>query len=208
VGIAGPGDALANWSRTRRTIELIKEADHAVMLCLSTNGLLLSHYSPHIIGLGIGYVTITVNALDPLIGQQIYRSVTYQGTRYSGSEGAEILQMNQVKGIKHLCDSGVVVKVNIVALPGINDGHIPVLTKYLGEMGVSVCNIMPLIPVKGSVFAHLPQTSMRELISLRRRCEEHLPQIYPCRQCRADAVGLLDNNLTLNSEERSSCHAG
>jgi len=208
VGIAGPGDALANWTRTRQTIRYIKEIDRDVMFCLSTNGLLLSEYSPQIVDLGVGYVTVTINCLDPFIGQYIYRSVSYQGKRYCGTEGAEILQMNQIRGVKYLCDSGIVVKVNIVALPGINDHHIPVLTKALANMGVSICNIMPVIPVKGSAFAHLPRTSIRDLYSLRKKCEEYLPQIYHCRQCRADAVGLLDENLTINTGERSNCYAG
>jgi len=207
VGIAGPGDALANWTRTRQTIEGIKKFDENVMLCLSTNGLLLPEYSPQIVELGVGYVTVTINALDPLVGQNICRSVSYRGKTYGAIEGAEILQKNQIKGVKYLCDSGIVVKVNIVALPGINDHHIPVLTKALANMGVSICNIMPLIPVRGSAFAHLPQTNMKDLNLLRHECEEYLPQMYHCRQCRADAVGLLDDKLTLITEERSKCYA-
>ncbi len=45
VGIAGPGDALANWENVRRSIELIKEADQEVIFCLSTNGLMLTKYA-------------------------------------------------------------------------------------------------------------------------------------------------------------------
>ena len=44
VGIAGPGDPLANPERTFRTFELIKEKAPDIKLCLSTNGLKLTEY--------------------------------------------------------------------------------------------------------------------------------------------------------------------
>jgi MoaA/NifB/PqqE/SkfB family radical SAM enzyme len=39
VGIAGPGDALANFEETKKTLELIRRHDGNVTFCLSTNGL-------------------------------------------------------------------------------------------------------------------------------------------------------------------------
>ena len=40
AGIAGPGDALANWPAVSKTLSLIRKADKDVFFCLSTNGLL------------------------------------------------------------------------------------------------------------------------------------------------------------------------
>lgn len=45
VGIAGPGDALANWENTRDTLRYIRAFDKDVTFCLSTNGLKLTKYA-------------------------------------------------------------------------------------------------------------------------------------------------------------------
>ncbi|HEX3014950.1 MAG TPA: nitrogenase cofactor biosynthesis protein NifB [Desulfobacteria bacterium] len=191
VGIAGPGDALANWEQTEKTLKLIRQSDQKVTFCLSTNGLMLPEYAAKIVALGVRHVTVTVNCLDPVIGAQIYKHVLYKGQKYVGSEAAGILVENQLSGIRYLVQHGVVVKVNTVMLKGINDTHIPAVVKKMKELGVFISNIMPLIPASGSVFEHHPQTGMKELNALRRVCQVDLQQMYHCQQCRADAIGLL-----------------
>ena len=95
VGIAGPGDALANWESTKATIEKIKETNADVTFCLSTNGLMLPEYAEEVIALGVHHVTVTVNTLDPEIGAKIYKVVSYKGRNYEGIAGAELLLKNQ-----------------------------------------------------------------------------------------------------------------
>lgn len=201
VGIAGPGDALADWNKTRETIELIKNSDPDVLFCLSTNGLLLPEYAPEIVKLGVNHVTVTVNCTEPVIGAQIYGAVNYQGTRYVGAEGAEILLNNQQAGIRYLAEHGVVVKVNIVMITMVNDRHIPTVVKKVKQLGASLTNIMPFLPTQGSVFSGLPQTSMHDVTAMRVACNSELKQMTHCRQCRADAIGLLCQDR--NSEFRS-----
>lgn len=197
VGIAGPGDALANWENTRYTLELIRSSDKEVIFCLSTNGLMLPDYAQDLIDLGVKHVTVTVNCLDPEIGAKIYRYVSYRGKTYTGALGAEILRDNQLQGIKYLAEKGVLVKVNIVMIKSLNDQHIPGVVKKVKGLGAFVTNIMPLIPASGSVFKHYPPTSIKELNDLRRECEVDLQQMYHCKQCRADAIGLLGNDKSL-----------
>ncbi|WP_413699004.1 radical SAM protein [Psychromonas sp. KJ10-10] len=67
IGIAGPGDPLANPVRTFKTLELIREAMPDIKLCLSTNGLVLVDHIDDILRLGVDHVTITINALDEVI---------------------------------------------------------------------------------------------------------------------------------------------
>ncbi|MDR1446634.1 MAG: radical SAM protein, partial [Treponema sp.] len=45
VGIAGPGDALANFEKVKECFALIRGVDNEVTFCLSTNGLLLPRYA-------------------------------------------------------------------------------------------------------------------------------------------------------------------
>lgn len=197
VGIAGPGDALADWCFTRKTIENIKEKNPDITFCLSTNGLLLPEYAPEIVELGINHVTVTVNAIDPAIGAQIYKYVLYKGNKYEGLAAAELLLQNQLAGIEYLTKQGVLVKINIVMIKGLNDRHIPEVVRKVKELGVFITNIMPLIPAQGSAFEHFPQTSMKEINELRNICQLDIQQMRHCQQCRADAVGRLHEDRSL-----------
>ena len=194
VGIAGPGDALANWEKTRKVIELIQEEDKEIIFCLSTNGLLLPALAGELLELGLRHITVTVNCLDPIIGAQIYSHISYRGEKYKGVQGADLLINNQLQGIKMLADHGVLVKVNTVMIEGINDGHVLEIAKRVGELGAHMGNIMPLIPAQGSAMeAYLP-TSMKRLNEVRQLCQGDLPQMTHCKQCRADAIGMLGND--------------
>jgi len=206
VGIAGPGDALANWSSTRRSIELIKEADPEVIFCLSTNGLVLPDYAREIVELGIKHVTVTVNSLDTVTGSQIYRHVNYRGKVYRGAAGAEILLRNQQKGIKYLSRNGVLVKVNIVMVKGVNDERIPKVVRRVKELGAFITNIMPLVPAPGSVFQDYAPTDAAELDLMRDHCGQDMRQMRHCKQCRADAIGLLsdDRSLEFSTAEKQN----
>jgi len=116
---------------------------------------------------------------------------------YQGTEGAGILLKNQLAGIKYLAGRGIVVKVNIVMIQGINDSEIPEVVKKVKELGVFITNIMPLIPAQGSAFENHPQTSMKELNKMRDICQADLQQMRHCKQCRADAIGLLGEDRSL-----------
>jgi len=194
VGIAGPGDALANFDEVRKTLKLIKEYDNDVTFCLSTNGLMLPFYAQELIDLGVSHVTVTMNAIDPKITAKVYKFIDYLGVTYTGEEGTQILLNNQLSGIKYLADRGIMVKVNIVMLKGINDHHIEAITKKVKELGAGITNIMQMIPVKGSVFENMPLTSNKEIMDLRKKCEVNIKQMYHCKQCRADAIGLLGDD--------------
>ncbi|MBU2702103.1 nitrogen fixation protein NifB [Sporomusaceae bacterium BoRhaA] len=194
VGIAGPGDALANWDQVKRSIELIKAVSPEIIFCLSTNGLMLPEYAQEIIKMDVKHVTITMNCLDAAIGAKLYRYVDYHGQRYSGEKGASLLNQNQLEGLSLLTQGGVLVKVNIVMVPGINDRHIPQVVRKARDLGAFVTNIMPLIPAPGSVFEFMPQTSMKEINKMRDTCQIDLRQMRHCQQCRADAIGLLEQD--------------
>ncbi|WP_058485530.1 nitrogenase cofactor biosynthesis protein NifB [Defluviitalea phaphyphila] len=206
LGIAGPGDALANFDKTKETIERIKEYDPEVIFCLSTNGLMLPDYAEEIINLGVEYVTITINAIDPLIGANIYRKINYKNKEYSGKEGAKILIDNQLEGLKYLSDKGVFCKINTVFIKTINDDHIEKLVIEVKNKGAFMTNIMPLIPVKGSFFEHMPIVSNKELYIVRENCKKYIKQMSHCRQCRADAIGKLSHDISKNFEHKCYTH--
>lgn len=191
VGIAGPGDPLADWELSSETIRLIRQEDPDVLLCMSTNGLKLPALAPSIIEHGVSHLTVTVNTLSPETGAKIYRYVNYQGRKYTGTKGASLLLEKQLEGIHFMTRKGMIVKINIVMIPGINDFEIPDVVGKMKDLGVYITNIMPLIPVKETVFENLPATNIQDLLSMRLKCQTQMRQMFHCQQCRADAVGLL-----------------
>lgn len=205
VGIAGPGDALANFEETKKTLELIREYDKDVTFCLSTNGLMLPKYANELCDLGVTHVTVTMNAVDVKIGAKIYKHVNYGDTRFEGESAAAILLANQLSGLRLLIARGIICKVNIVTLKGINDYHIPDIVKKVNELGCFITNIMPFIQVEGSTFEHLPTTSNKEINKIRANCSSIMKQMYHCRQCRADAIGTLDADRSIEFEGCKGC---
>ena len=201
AGIAGPGDALANFEQTSETLRLIRDYDPDVTFCIATNGLLLPQYVSQLKELGVSHVTVTVNAVDPAVGAKIYNHVNYMGRTYSGAEGAAVLLANQLAGIKMLCANGMTCKVNCVVLKGVNDGHVFEVVKTVSDLGAFMTNIMPHIPVKGSAFEGLDRVTNKEIAVIRRQCGAHIKQMTNCRQCRSDAAGTLDEDISIEFEE-------
>ena len=192
IAVAGPGEPLYN-EETFETFRLVKEEFPRLMRCMSTNGLLLPDRIDDIEELGIGTLTVTLNAVDPAIGRDIYSFVNYHGKIYRGREAAEILLRNQLKGIEEAVKRKIVVKVNTVLIPTVNDKHIVDIAKKIGEMGVYMQNIMPLIPQ--FKFAHIAPPIPQEKKEMQEKCSEYLMQMTHCRQCRADAIGKLGKDI-------------
>ena len=207
IGIAGPGDPLANPVRTFKTLELIREAMPDIKLCLSTNGLTLVDYVDDLVKYGVDHVTITLNTLDEVVGAQIYEWVYLDGKRYTGVEGARILIDRQIAGIKALAKAGILTKINSVLIPGINDDILPDLSKTLRNNDVFLHNIMPLISKAehGTYFGLNGQRepSEEELDNVRELAGANVSQMKHCQQCRADAIGLIkeDRSAEFNLED-------
>ncbi|OUC14064.1 MAG: nitrogenase cofactor biosynthesis protein NifB [Alkalinema sp. CACIAM 70d] len=196
LGIAGPGDPLANPEKTFRTFELIADKAPDIKLCLSTNGLMLPDYIDRIKQLNVDHVTITINMVDPEIGTQIYPWVHYRRKRYKGLEAARILHERQMEGLQALKEADILCKVNSVMIPGINDHHLVEVDRVIREKGAFLHNIMPLIsaPEHGTHFGLTGQRgpTPKELKTLQDQCaDSNMKMMRHCRQCRADAVGLL-----------------
>ncbi|MGP8319404.1 MAG: nitrogenase cofactor biosynthesis protein NifB [Methanosarcinaceae archaeon] len=199
IGIAGPGDPLAN-DETFETFKLIGEEFPDLTLCMSTNGLYLPQKLPELIRLGLSTLTVTVNAVDPKIMEKIYSHIVYDGKVYKGIEAAMIMHKNQMEGIKAAVDAGLAVKINTVLIPTINDDHIIDIAKKMKEMGVYIMNVMPLI--NQGAFAHLTPPTAQERSEIQKECEPYVTQMKHCRQCRADAYGLIGEDLSQVSDKR------
>ena len=198
AGIAGPGDSLASAERTFRTLDLIRKAAPDVKLCLSTNGLGLPDYVDRIKEFDVDHVTVTVNMIDPEVGEKIYPWIYFGGRRWRGKEASRILSERQLEGLEKLAAEGILVKVNSVMIPGVNEEHLVEVNKKVKSLGAFLHNVMPLIsaPEHGT---HYGLTGRRgptpqELMSLQDRLGGQMSVMRHCRQCRADAVGFLGDD--------------
>ncbi|MFH1035510.1 MAG: nitrogenase cofactor biosynthesis protein NifB [Pseudomonadota bacterium] len=190
AGIAGPGDPLANPEATLETMRLVRQRFPRLLICLSSNGLAVPPYLDEIAELA-SHVTLTINAVDPEVGQNIYGWARDGKVVYRGKEAAELLLERQMTALVGLKERGVMVKVNTIVIPGINDQHLEAVARRVGSMGADIHNLMPLFPNVDTPFAEVPEPAAEQMTSLRSLCGEHLPQMSHCTRCRADAVGLL-----------------
>lgn len=197
IGIAGPGDPLAN-DATFETMTAIHEEFPELVLCISTNGLALPDRIEELMRSGVRSITITINAATPAVAERIYSWVSYRGKRYTGKEAAQRIVANQWRGLINAVDAGFIVKVNTVLIPGINDAEIPLIAWGAGERGADIMNIMPLIPQ--AEFADLSRPSRENIEKKRKKCSRHIPQMSHCRQCRADACGILGEDKDMELE--------
>ena len=192
VGIAGPGDPLAN-EETFETLKAVHEKYPETILCISTNGLLLPDKLDELESYNVKNITVTLNAIDVAVGEKIYSFVEYENKRYTGREAAELLLHQQMKGIEDAVKRGMLVKINTVYIPGVNDFHIPEIAKKVGAVGVFNFNIIPLIPQYK--FKDIVPPTPQEKARMHELCAPYVRQMRHCQRCRADAVGLLGKDV-------------
>ncbi|MEJ2200522.1 MAG: radical SAM protein [Desulfuromonadaceae bacterium] len=196
VGIAGPGDPLAN-PKTFATFDLVRAAFPEMILCLSTNGLLLPEMMPKILAADVHSLTVTINALTPETGAKVYPWIRYQGVRLEGEEASALLIAQQFKGLQLAAMAGLLVKVNHVYIPGVNDHETIDLAVKVRNLGAAMMNIIPVIPL--GLFQEIEPPSESVMDIVRNQAELILSQARHCKQCRADAAGLVGQDLDLDA---------
>jgi nitrogen fixation protein NifB len=187
VGVAGPGEPLAN-EETIQSLRLIRSEHTNLVLCLCTNGLNLPDYCEELRTFRVQHLTITINGFDPSVVARIQPVVEKDGRVYEREEAAELLIKNQVEGLQSAVAGGMFVKVNTVVIPEINGDHILSTARTVKDIGARVFNPMPLIP-RGS-FNHMKAPDSKFMAELRSICGAFIPVFHQCKQCRADAEGI------------------
>ncbi|MGW8194851.1 MAG: radical SAM protein [Desulforhopalus sp.] len=202
AGIAGPGDPFANGPETMATMRTIRRQHPETLLCVSSNGMDIGPYIEELAEIAVSHVTITVCAVDPEIGKEIYSWVKDGNVIYKGLQGAQILLSRQLAAIRKLKQHDITVKVNCIVIPGVNDHHIERVAQKMKELGVDLFNAMAMFPNVNTPFADIEQPGKKMMEEIRATAEQYLPQMRHCTRCRADAVGLLDDDRT---DEFRSC---
>ncbi|MBI5416353.1 radical SAM protein [Candidatus Poribacteria bacterium] len=203
VGIAGPGDALANSDKVFKTLRLIREYDKKIDFCISTNGVNLVKYLDEIKDIGIKYITVTVNSRKIEVARTLYKWAHDGQTFLKGANAAKFILEKQEEALDALKKLNIHLKINTVYIPGVNDFEIEDIVQFAKQKKANIINIMPFIPAQGTYFENFPMVSRITLNSIRQKMSNILPQMMHCQQCRADAVGKLigeapvffDNNI-------------
>jgi len=191
VGIAGPGDPMCEPGHTLEAVRAVHREYPEVLICISTNGLNMAEHVDDLAAAGVTHATVTINAVDPSVGAKIYSWVMMKNVVLRGVEAAGLLLSRQREAVAALKERGLTVKINTVIIPGINLSHIPAIAEETARLGADIMNCIPMIPVAGTPFQYLGAPTDIEIKAARDGASVHVPQMYHCRRCRADAVGLI-----------------
>ncbi len=191
VGIAGPGDPFASPDEVLETLRLVRTQYPDMLLCVATNGLNVHPFVDELAELQVSHVTLTINAINPAIGANIYAWVRDGKTIYRGEPAAEILLQRQLSAITALKQRGIVVKINTIVIPGVNEDHVEEIAQEMTRLGADIMNCVPMYPVADTPFGGKEEINLAEIARMRKTAGAYLPQMNHCTRCRADAAGML-----------------
>lgn len=191
TGIAGPGDPFANPEETMETLRLVREEFPEMILCVSTNGLNLYPYIENLAALEVSHVTVTVCAVDPHIAAEVYAWIRPEKKPYRGIEAGEIMVERQLAAITELKKHDIIVKVNSIIIPTVNEEHLEAVARRCSSLGADLINPIPMVSNEGSEFGTLPEPEKDSVDSIKRSLSVYMPVMSHCMRCRADAAGIL-----------------
>jgi len=124
-------------------------------ITLTTNGTLLSRYAKELKLYGVERINISLDTLDPIVFTKL--------TRRNALEAV-------LKGIDTALEAGIKVKINTVALKGVNDREIPSLIEWAHNksMDITLIEVMPLGDIdEDRVDQYIPLNSIRDNLEQR-----------------------------------------
>ena len=119
-------------------------------LTLTTNGSQLTKYATELVDLGIKRINVSLDTLDA----DKFKEITRWG---------DLVKVQA--GIIAARDAGLAIKINTVALKGVNEGEIETIIRWCGDEGLDMTLIetMPLGDIGGDrVDQYLPLSEVRE----------------------------------------------
>lgn len=146
VGITGPGEPLADPDPTLETLRAVREKHPELALTLATNGLSAAQHAAALTELGLSHVTVLVDAVDPVIVEQLYAWIR-PGTRTLPlPEASRLLVDEQARAIRAFREAGLFVKVNMTVIEGINEEHVADVASVVATLGADMLALAPFHP--------------------------------------------------------------
>ena len=121
-------------------------------LTLTTNGSQLARFAPALFAAGVRRVNVSLDTLDPAK----FRAITRWGDLSRVMAGIDAAQA-----------AGLALKINMVALRGVNDGEIPQMLEWAHKRGMDITLIetMPLGEVEHRAERYLPLSLARSRLA-------------------------------------------
>lgn len=85
--------------------------------------------------INVGVKTVTVNAVYPAVLKNICAYIIYHGQYMTGEAAARYLILAQLMGIEKIARLGVVVKINTVLIPGVNEHQVEEVARVTAGAG-------------------------------------------------------------------------
>jgi nitrogen fixation protein NifB len=201
VGVAGPGDALAS-DHALEALRLVHERFPDLIGCLSTNGLALSGKAHLLAPAGVRTLTVTINAMTEAVFEQVCSGIFVDGRWMEGPKAGRRMIEAQFSGIAAAVAEGLVVKINTVLIPGVNEGQTGLIARQTAAAGASLINVIPLIPQHE--LSDRPAPTCGEITAARKAVEQYLPVFRHCTHCRADACGVPGKDIDMGMHKAES----
>jgi GTP 3',8-cyclase len=132
-----------------RSLSRHLEAGTLQEITLTTNGSQLARFADELAGCGVRRVNVSLDTLDPAR----FRAITRRGDLGRVLAGIDAAQQ-----------AGLAVKINVVALKGVNEDEFESMVQWAHarKMGVTFIEVMPLGEIEAERFdQHLPLTMVR-----------------------------------------------
>jgi cyclic pyranopterin phosphate synthase len=130
-------------------------------LTLTTNGSQLRRYAADLAACGVRRVNVSLDTLD----ERKFAEITRRGRLADVLDGLDAAQ-----------EAGIRVKINVVALKGVNDGEIVTLAEWCAAQGYDLVfiEVMPMgdLGNEDRLDQYLPVTAVRETLAERYTLEE------------------------------------
>ncbi|WP_319762471.1 NifB/NifX family molybdenum-iron cluster-binding protein [Maridesulfovibrio sp.] len=181
VGITGPGDPLADFETTYRTLKMVRDAYPSIVLCLTTLGIGGSKYAEKLAELKISHITVLVDAVDSTNAEKIYAWIRPSTKNIPLPEACEMLVKEQAASIKAFKKAGITVKVNTTIYPE-NVAQIENIALTVKNLGADIMGLPFFIPEKDS---DLSVVDNEDVASARELAAKHIELMEPWLKCGA-----------------------
>ncbi|TYQ17923.1 UNVERIFIED_CONTAM: nitrogen fixation protein NifB [Acetivibrio alkalicellulosi] len=195
IGIAGPGDPLANPDDIFSALEIVSQNYPDFKKCMCTNGFGVEDCVDKIKEVGVDYITLTINSINVSTLSKIYKFIYYRGEYYEGESAGQLILRLQKSALDILSNiEDLKIKINIVFIPGINNGEINNLIQFLYKYKIDIINIIPLLSVEGTEFGTIEPLTHSEFCKIKKGLENKYSKLkfkQSCQRCRSDARGRI-----------------
>lgn len=174
VLLDGPGDPLADVELPLETIHLLKKTFPAMTICLRTLGIGGLQHADRFQQAGVTEVELLVDGVEIDVIERIYAWIRPGFKTVRLGEAARVLLAEQEKAIQAFKDAGLTVRIITTLYPTVNDDHLELLARKMGDLKADELVLQPHTPAPGADIL-LPDTQPERVAALIAAMEAYLP---------------------------------